>query len=190
MSDIDYTKCECYDDDGICELSKVIGHKTSSCSMLRMSLEINEGKICQRFKLKEEDKEMNKDIKKPYFKNKEEIAVDSLDEFYSEGKGNLTIDNPPIPMSTQDKIGILSDQFAVFLRAKNLKYKDSALNPIKIFSKFKELGDTGLGFRMDDKLSRFDNSDILRKNDVVDTVGYLMLICIHMNWMDLRDQID
>ena len=76
-----------------------------------------------------------------------------------------------------------------FLTVKNQRYGDSALNPLKIFSKFdEELG--GIGQRIDDKLSRINNSDTLRKNDVVDLAGYLILVMLKMGWEDFEDLLD
>jgi len=44
--------------------------------------------------------------------------------------------------------------------------------------------------RIDDKLSRIKNSEELRKNDVVDLMGYLVLLCIKKGWMNFKDLID
>jgi|LGVE01.1.fsa_nt_gb ribosomal protein S12 methylthiotransferase accessory factor YcaO len=89
---------------------------------------------------------------------------------------------------TQKKIGIVTDSLKEFLIKKNENYGDSALHPIHVFSKLA----TGeqLKVRMDDKVSRIVNSPELRKNDTVDLMGYLTLICIEKGWMDFKDQID
>jgi len=75
-----------------------------------------------------------------------------------------------------------------FLREKNKRYGDSALHPIGVFAK--DGAAKGLYLRADDKLSRIQNSAELRKNDCVDLMGYLVLMCIEHGWMDWRDQID
>ena len=48
-----------------------------------------------------------------------------------------------------------------FLIAKNKKYGNSALEPLKVFSKIEP--ENGICIRMDDKLSRIANSNELRK---------------------------
>ena len=73
------------------------------------------------------------------------------------------------------------------LIAKNKKYGNSALDPLRIFSKH-EL--TGIGQRLDDKLSRIKNSDELRKNDAFDLIGYLILLMHKNEWTDFKDLID
>lgn len=63
---------------------------------------------------------------------------------------------------------------------KNDKYGNSALEPINVFSK--ETADTGLLQRLDDKISRIKNHHELRKNDISDVVGYLILLCVSRGW--------
>jgi hypothetical protein len=48
----------------------------------------------------------------------------------------------------------------------------------------------GLLVRLDDKISRIRNSDVLRKNDVSDLIGYAKLLCVKMGWTDFDDLID
>lgn len=68
---------------------------------------------------------------------------------------------------------------------KDKAYGNSALQPLEIFSKHHNYGS-----RLDEKLARVKNSDELRKNDVVDILGGLMLICRDKGWSDFSDQID
>lgn len=68
---------------------------------------------------------------------------------------------------------------------KNKRYGNSALKPIAVFT-----GKSLVGQRADDKLSRIQNSKELRKNDVADLIGYLVLICKENAWTDFADQID
>lgn len=77
---------------------------------------------------------------------------------------------------------------ARFLRAKNVKYGNSALDPMKIFSK--QDAESQLYNRIDDKLSRIKNSSELRKNDVVDLIGYLILLCVKKGWTNFEDLLD
>ena len=76
----------------------------------------------------------------------------------------------------------------LFLLEKNKRYGNSALEPLRLFSKL-EPGEQ-IAIRMDDKLSRIDNSSELRKNDVVDLMGYLVLLCVSKGWTDFTEMID
>ena len=91
-------------------------------------------------------------------------------------------------IDTYSKINKVTKELAEFLNEKNKRYGDSALNPINIFNKHD--ADIGLCLRMDDKISRIRNSEELRKNDIVDLMGYLTLLCISKGWLDFKDQID
>ena len=71
------------------------------------------------------------------------------------------------------------------LKAKNKAYGGSALKPLEIFAKHHSYGS-----RLDEKLARVKNSDELRKNDVADLLGGLILICKEKGWDDFSDQID
>ncbi len=69
--------------------------------------------------------------------------------------------------------------------AKDKKYGNSALKPLNIFAKHHSYGS-----RIDEKLSRVKNSETLRKNDVADIIGGLMLLCKDNNWDYFEDLID
>ena len=75
-----------------------------------------------------------------------------------------------------------------FLKEKNLKYGNAALEPINVFSN--DYSEKGICVRIDDKISRIKNSDELRKNDVVDLTGYLILLLIKKGWLDFYDLED
>ena len=69
-------------------------------------------------------------------------------------------------------IGIFS-----MLVTKNRKYGDSALNPVRIFSKASNIEQ--LKVRLDDKLSRIKNAQDDEDEDVIaDLIGYLVLLTI------------
>lgn len=69
------------------------------------------------------------------------------------------------------------DSLKSLLDYKNKQYGNSALQPMKVFS-----GKCKVGQRIDDKLARVANSKELRTNDVVDILGYLVLICKEKGW--------
>ncbi|NRA77291.1 MAG: hypothetical protein HRU18_03700 [Pseudoalteromonas sp.] len=72
------------------------------------------------------------------------------------------------------------------LEYKNHKYGNVALEPLNIFAKF----GGGIGQRIDDKLARVKNSEGLRKNDVVDIIGYLILLCRDKGWSNFDEFMD
>lgn len=91
---------------------------------------------------------------------------------------------------TESQLDIIRcmDSMKEFLLEKNRRYGDSALHPKRIFSK--ATTDEQILVRLDDKISRIMNSDELRKNDLCDTVGYLMLLAVSKKWTDFSDQLD
>lgn len=68
---------------------------------------------------------------------------------------------------------------------KDKRYANSALKPLDIFAKHHSYGS-----RIDEKLARVKNSSELRKNDVADIIGGLILLCKDRNWSDFSDLID
>jgi len=73
------------------------------------------------------------------------------------------------------------EEIRLFLIKKNEQYGDSALEPIRIFSKADK--SEQLKVRIDDKLNRLvqGNEDIESDEDVVkDLIGYLVLLLIQM----------
>lgn len=91
-------------------------------------------------------------------------------------------------MNTQTKIELLFENFSDFLIEKNKRYGDSALCPINIFSK--QDSNSQLCNRLDDKLSRIQNSKELRKNDVSDIFGYIALLMIENDWLEFDELLD
>lgn len=87
-----------------------------------------------------------------------------------------------------DKIKQTCDSLNRLLQEKNKRYGNSALEPLGIFNK-KSASD-GIMVRLDDKLMRVKNSDELRKNDVSDIMGYLVLLCVDKGWDNFDDLID
>lgn len=80
---------------------------------------------------------------------------------------------------TQTLIRQQCDALKRLLLRKNKAYGDSALNPVRIFSKADSK--EGIKIRIDDKLSRIaygKATDKIPENTLEDLVGYLILIMI------------
>lgn len=89
---------------------------------------------------------------------------------------------------TMQKIGTVCDGIKAILLEKNRRYGNSALAPLRVFSR--SVPSEGIRVRLDDKLSRIRNAETLRKNDIADTIGYLVLLCVAEGWTDFGDLID
>jgi hypothetical protein len=75
---------------------------------------------------------------------------------------------------SQKKIVDVCDSIKELLLEKNRKYGDSALNPVRIFSKAD--AKEQLKVRIDDKLNRLMNQQVDDNEDTVtDLIGYLIL---------------
>lgn len=86
-------------------------------------------------------------------------------------------DNPIQSNSTKEQITQVCNKLEAMLIAKNLSYGDSALNPIRIFSK--ALPTEGIRIRIDDKLNRIMNQKSFEVEDtLLDLIGYLILLYI------------
>ena len=85
-------------------------------------------------------------------------------------------------------IELVLESLKEFLLEKNKRYGNSALNPVKVFSK----ADSGASIliRIDDKISRIKNSSEIRKNDITDLMGYLVLLSVSNGWFDFNELID
>ena len=76
---------------------------------------------------------------------------------------------------TQVDIAAICDSIKELLLEKNRKYGDSALNPVRVFSKSDNMEQ--IRVRIDDKLSRLRNQQQDEDEDVVDDlIGYLVLL--------------
>jgi hypothetical protein len=77
-------------------------------------------------------------------------------------------------MTTEELIEEICESTKLLLLEKNRKYGDSALNPVRIFSKANSLEQ--IKVRIDDKLSRLRNQQDDEDEDVIhDLTGYLIL---------------
>ena len=75
---------------------------------------------------------------------------------------------------TQIDIATICDEVKELLLLKNRKYGDSAINPVRVFSKSDSLEQ--IRVRIDDKLSRLRNQQADEDEDVItDLIGYLVL---------------
>jgi hypothetical protein len=78
-------------------------------------------------------------------------------------------------MTTQQTIADVCENIKSMLVEKNKSYGDSALDPIRIFSKASS--DEQIKIRIDDKLSRISRgSEFYGDNDLDDLIGYLILL--------------
>lgn len=76
--------------------------------------------------------------------------------------------------STRQIIEIVCDSIKEMLLEKNKSYGDSAISPIRIFSK--SSSDEQLNVRLDDKLSRIaKGTDYGQEDTELDIIGYLIL---------------
>lgn len=91
-------------------------------------------------------------------------------------------------LPVQEKIELFYQNFAKFVKEKNIRYGNSALTPIKIFSKAD--AENSILIRLDDKLNRIMNTSKINKNDCVDLIGYLSLYCISKDWLTFDEFLD
>lgn len=91
-------------------------------------------------------------------------------------------------LDTQTHIAMICEDIKELLIDKNKKYGDSALNPVRIFSKASTIEQ--LLVRIDDKLSRLKSGAGLLANDedvVSDLIGYLVLLKIALKRAEQAD---
>jgi hypothetical protein len=76
------------------------------------------------------------------------------------------------------QVGVVLDEIRELLIAKNIKYGNSALEPLGVFSQLS--AKEGLLVRIDDKLKRIKNGSLERDDEDVinDLIGYLVLLKI------------
>ena len=76
-------------------------------------------------------------------------------------------------MEFSDEVSQVVDEIASLLISKNAAYGDSALNPVRIFSKSDVLEQ--LNVRIDDKLSRLARGSDAGEDVILDLLGYLIM---------------
>ena len=78
---------------------------------------------------------------------------------------------------TEDQIDLVMREIKDMLIAKNKAYGDSALDPVRVFSKHNAIEQ--IYVRIDDKLSRVQRGHEYPGDDtILDLVGYLVLLLI------------
>jgi hypothetical protein len=88
-----------------------------------------------------------------------------------------TLPEQGLKTQTQYDISALLDRIESLLIEKNRKYGDSALSPVRVFSKVDPVEQ--LKVRIDDKLSRISSGQSDEDEDVIiDLIGYLVLYMI------------
>lgn len=87
---------------------------------------------------------------------------------------------------TQEKIIKICNAIRDILLYKNHKYGNSALEPLHIFDKNKT--GNSIFTRLDDKLSRIKNckDEDYKINDLVDIIGYLVLLLTQYDITDIN----
>lgn len=97
--------------------------------------------------------------------------------------GNMDFSNPK-PEELKNDFKDITDSIAKLLEYKNKQYGNSALEPLQIFG-----GKCTYGSRVDEKLARVKNSKELRKNDIADILGGLVLICREKKWNNFDEYL-
>jgi len=81
----------------------------------------------------------------------------------------------------------VTESLKELLLEKNKRYGNSALEPLE---GIKYTPEDGIKIRITDKLKRIINSKELRKNDIADMLGYMILLCVYKEWLSFKDLID
>lgn len=79
-------------------------------------------------------------------------------------------------MSTADEIQATCDEIKQMLLDKNKAYGDSALNPLRVFSRASP--SEAILVRLDDKISRLARGSAAGEDVILDLMGYLVLLRI------------
>jgi hypothetical protein len=98
----------------------------------------------------------------------------------------MVVEANAAPMAAE--IDAVCRELAFFLKIKNARYGNSALEPVQVFSH--ATPDEQMNNRMDDKLKRIKNSDEHRMNDFVDLAGYIVLKCLNNGWTNFEELLD
>lgn len=94
----------------------------------------------------------------------------------AEGRDSATRKGQPIATDTQAEITRECDAIREMLQAKNRAYGDSAMAPVRVFSRADAVEQ--LKVRIDDKLSRLMRGEAAGEDAELDLIGYLILLRI------------
>lgn len=78
----------------------------------------------------------------------------------------------------KEKIERIARDIVSMLVKKNESYGNSALSPVRVFSKASDIEQ--IYVRIDDKLSRIKSGNSLGEDTIMDLIGYLFLLKIKM----------
>lgn len=79
--------------------------------------------------------------------------------------------------AVQKAIASQCDEIRDMLLAKNQAYGNSALDPVRVFSRAP--ADEQIRVRMDDKISRLVRGEAAGEDVLFDLVGYIVLLLVH-----------
>lgn len=89
-------------------------------------------------------------------------------------------DAEPTLEQTQEAIAAVCDEIKQMLLSKNKAYGNSAISPMRVFSKASPLEQ--INVRLDDKLSRLAKGQAAGEDVELDLVGYIVLkrVCVRL----------
>lgn len=88
-------------------------------------------------------------------------------------------------VTSAEMIAAECDALKALLLEKNANYGDSALRPVRIFSRASTVEQ--ILVRLDDKLSRLSRGSAAGEDVVLDLLGYLILLRIAMKRAEIND---
>lgn len=88
-------------------------------------------------------------------------------------------------INTEWKVNKITEGLNGLIQYKNKNYGDSAINPLKIFNKVES--NNAIEIAIDNKISRIQNAESLRKNDITDLVCYGILLMAKNDWISFEE---
>lgn len=88
--------------------------------------------------------------------------------------------------AARQAISEVCDEIKVFLLHKNDAYGNSALDPVRVFSK--SSADEQLNVRLDDKLSRLMRGEAAGEDVEADLLGYLVIKKAYKKYTELNEE--
>ena len=114
--------------------------------------------------------------------------VFDIDEAFKKMRRKIFQDKNTTTLESEATIESVCDGLKEFLLAKNKNYGNSATEPLRVFSNSN--ANEGILVRIDDKLSRIKNGKELKRNDITDLCGYLVLLLKNNGWDNFEDMVD